>query len=136
MAVDVTEVEQVEQDPTERVSIMVGMPFEMKELLKAAADKAENEDGSTGQPVAEFVRDLLADHLGYTIPQRTSKRVRRYASEEEKKAAQKARGKERRATIKNLLALYKQDPALKARLEEQMRAAANGEDEEEDDTDS
>jgi len=85
-----------------KASLMFHMPVEMKAELENAARAA-------GQSTTAFVRDALADKIGYDLPPATSRGGggRKYASPEERIAAQKDRDKARRALIKNLMDEYK-----------------------------
>lgn len=61
-----------------------------------------------GKTPAQLARELLAAHVGYTFPPITRTRsVQKYATPEEKKAAQQATSKQRNAAAKALLAALK-----------------------------
>jgi hypothetical protein len=85
---------------SDKASIMFGVPSELKRLLDG---RAEAEDIS----VAALVRNLVAREFNYTLPKVTRERAKKYATEEERTAAQKARMSERNATIKALLEKYR-----------------------------
>lgn len=111
----------------ERQSVMVSMPEAMKDALRA---KAESADVS----LAAFCRQTLADAAGYTGPlTKETRRTRKYSSEEERKAAQKARNKARREVIKELLEKYGGD--VKAKMAEAEEEALEGLDEDDEDED-
>lgn len=96
--------------------IMVTATPEFKAAVKAAAEKAD-------KSLSAWVRDLIATTIGYTGPMsKETKRVRKYASEEERAAAQKSRNKQRRDVIKALLEKYG----------DEFKAQLDGEDEDED----
>jgi hypothetical protein len=84
---------------------MFHLPLEMKVQLEKAATAA-------GVSTTAFVRDTLADKVGFTLPPAAAGGGgRKYASPEERIEAQKARDKERRSLIKNLLAQYRDEGA-------------------------
>jgi hypothetical protein len=86
-----------------KVSLMFHLPLEMKVALEKAAT-------AEGKSTTAYVRGALADLVGYTLPPAMERGGgRKYASPEERIAAQKARDKERRALIKNLLAEYREN---------------------------
>lgn len=114
-----------ELDPHERVSVMFQMPAELKAKLEDIAD-------DRGIAVAALVREIVADHFNYELPeiQRGGAR-RKYATDAEREAARKQKAADRNKLIKNLLSAYKSgklDPEVLAALE-------GGEDEDEDDED-
>ena len=74
--------------------------FVPKSLVEAEA-KASN------VPVGAFVRSLIAERHGYTLPPTQQGRARKYATAEERVAAQRAKQAERNALIKQLLAEYR-----------------------------
>ena len=80
--------------------IMITSTPEFKAALKTAAEEAD-------KSLSAFVRDILASTIGYTGPMsKETTRKRKYSSEEERAAAQKARNKNRRDVIKALLEKY------------------------------
>lgn len=102
--------EETRAQRRERGSIMVHITPEFKEALKEAADEQD-------VPLVAFVRQTLADRIGFTGKiARETRRVRKYASEEERHEAQKARSKARRDLIKQLLEKYGDE--LKGQTEE------------------
>jgi ribosomal protein L14E/L6E/L27E len=88
-----------------KVSIMFHLPLEMKvELERAAA--------AEGVSTTAFVRNVLAEKVGFALPAAAARGGnRKYASAEERIAAQRERDKERRALIKNLLSEYRAEEA-------------------------
>lgn len=87
--------------PGTRVSIMVTMPVELKiKLLDEAAKSGEN------MTLARFVRETLADKFDVELPNVIRTRSKKYATEEERVAAQKAASKKRNDLIKKLLKAY------------------------------
>lgn len=99
MAVD-TQVKPESNGHKTRQSIMVSVPVEFHGLL---AQKAEAE----GKTLAGFVRDMLASEFNYTLPPVTRQRARKYASEEERKAAQAENQRQRNALAKRLIEAYR-----------------------------
>jgi len=90
-------------DGDAKVSIMFHLPIEMKVALEKAATEK-------GMSTTAYVRGVLADNVGYKLPPSAARGGnRKYASPEERIAAQRARDKERRALIKNLLAEYREN---------------------------
>lgn len=85
----------IQVDLNSRVTLMVGVPAG----LRIAVDQFSKEHATT---TPEFVRKLIADAVGYTLP--ASGRVtKKYGSEDERKKAQAARNKTRRDLINALL---------------------------------
>lgn len=94
--------EEEEKEKT-RGSVMVSMPIEMKALVKEKAAEG-------GVATNAFVRQLLADAVGFEGELTMGrKRLRKYATEEERKVASKARSKARREVVKELLERYKDE---------------------------
>ena len=87
-----------------RSYIVVPMPANMKSIFEAEAQQAE-------KPAGVFIRDLLAGQRGIEIPVSVSTPRRKYATDEEREAAQKTRRETRSNTMK---ALFAQFNALKA----------------------
>lgn len=86
-----------DEDTTEgRVSVGFSVPIPMKIRLETLAVEA-------GVPTNEFIRDMVAKVIGFDLPKSTTVRRGKYASEEAKKAAQKAAAKEHRENMKALL---------------------------------
>lgn len=81
-------------------SIIFTVPMELKEKVEAAA-KGEN------KPVGAYVRAKIAELFGYELPATQHGRARKYATVEERVAAQKEKQNERNALIKKLLAEYR-----------------------------
>ena len=90
----------VDTNPNERVSIMVTMPASMKLRM---VELAEEKDAT----LAKFTRELIADAIDFDLPDVVRTRARKYKTDEERQAAQKARNKGRRDLINTLLAAYK-----------------------------
>lgn len=88
--------------PGTRVSIMVTMPVELKIKLLDEAEKA-----GENMTLARFVREKLADIYDVELPDVIRTRSKKYATDEERQAAQKKKAAERNALIKQLLAAYK-----------------------------
>ena len=85
-------------DGSTKVSFMMQIPLDLKNLLIAAA---EERNIST----SACARQILAEAVDYTLPA-SSGRSRKYANADERKAAQKTRNKARRELVKKLLAEY------------------------------
>lgn len=85
--------------PEPRANVMVQMPLGLKIELEKYCETEK-------LPVAGFIRKLVADEIGYSLPAISIGRARKYATVEERMAAQKARDKDRRALTKILLEKY------------------------------
>lgn len=83
-----------------RANVVVPMPAFFKELLAQEAKAAD-------KPVGPFLRDLLASARGITIPESAVRRRSKYASDEERRAAQKASMRVRSELIKQLIAEHR-----------------------------
>lgn len=84
----------------ERVQLMFSLPAGLRAIIEQDADKRD-------LGYATVVRMIVADHYEYELPATERKaRASKYATEDERKAAQKERNKERNDTIKKLLDLY------------------------------
>lgn len=82
-------------------SVAVLMPPGLKDAIKEHAE-------SKGKSSMEYVRELIAADLGYELPAAASRtRTSKYATAEEREAAQKAKAKERRDLVKDLLAKHR-----------------------------
>lgn len=97
-------------------NIQVNLPAELKALVTA---KSEELDKS----VSGWVASLIARELGYDLPlTHTRERARKYATEEERKAAQAERAREKNSAITALVEAAKRgdiaglDPKVKALL--------------------
>lgn len=86
----------------ERSYIVVPLTPELKERFESEAKAADN------KPVGPYFRDLLFGLLGIPIPETTVVRHSKYASKEEREAAQKERNKNRSTTMKTLLERFRQ----------------------------
>lgn len=104
----------VEQKPTDRVNLGVGMPLEFKQMIEAEAAKSQK-SGSA------WVRDFLADHFGYTLPEsHRGGGKKKYATEEEREKAREHATLRRAALIQALSNKYGDDPEIKAEVERLM----------------
>lgn len=79
------------------VSIPAGLKIELDKFAKEHNDDAVN-----------FARTTLAAAVGYTLPA-SARRSTKYASEDERKAAQAIRNKARRDLVNKLLEQYMED---------------------------
>lgn len=103
MGVTAAEVNQVQdgqeqEKPTSQ--IMFTVPNELKDLIES---KAKEE----GKSVSGLMRELVADEFDFTLPDIIRTRVSKYATPEERKAAQAAKAKQKNALVAKLLELYK-----------------------------
>lgn len=90
-----------ELPPDQRVQIMFSLPAGLRALAEKMA-----EDKDTG--LGTVIREAVAAYFEYELPAtERRKRASKYASDEERKAAQKEKNKKRNATLNKLLALYK-----------------------------
>lgn len=98
-------------DPNERVTLTIAVPAGMKLALIQAGER-QNVSGTS------YARDILAQHIEYTIPASFTERTRtsKWASEEERKEAYKQKAKSERDRVKMLLARLKENPELAAEL--------------------
>lgn len=76
--------------------LAVNMPPGLRDLIGDAADAA-------GMSPASFARQKLADIMGFTLPTQSQGRAKKYATEEERIEANKARAKTRRDQTNELL---------------------------------
>lgn len=83
-----------------KAQVMISVPPEMKVLLD---DAAKQNNLST----AAFCRKYLAEAIDYDLPATSVGRGRKYATIEERIAAQAARAKERNDLVKKLLAEHR-----------------------------
>lgn len=86
--------------PGTRVSVMVTMPKELKLIL---LEKAQEKDFT----LARYLREWIAGEVNFELPATTRTRAPKYATEDERKAAQKKKSAERNALISQLLKAYK-----------------------------
>lgn len=84
-----------------RSYIVVPVPADLKTRFEEEAKAAD-------VPVGPYVRNLLAKFLGIEIPVTASTRRSKYASDEERKAAQTARAQSRSATMRNLMTAFRE----------------------------
>jgi hypothetical protein len=102
--------------------IMFNVPIRMKVAIEAAAEEQD-------LPISGLVRQAVAQFIGYKLSKTDMARARKYATIEERMAAQKIRDTEKRDIIKALLAKYRAG-------EIEIDLDAESEDDEEDDEDS
>lgn len=101
-----------------RSYIVVPMPPELKERFEAEAKAAD-------QPVGPYVlRSVIAKQLGIDIPVTTIARRSKYASDDERKAAQKARNQSRSETMRALMANFKALQAKGVSAEDAVKQAS------------
>jgi hypothetical protein len=82
------------ENPHERVTLALHVPAEMRVLIRKAAESADVSE-------AQYVRDVLAGQIGYTVPAEFNERKRRAGTmtDEEKEKIQEAK----RQTVAELL---------------------------------
>lgn len=97
MAVTADKVEA--QQNEDRASIALQVPTELKTLVDSAAEAAN-------VSTAAFVRGMLADRFSFVIPADFGTRSK-YGSDEERKAATKAKAAKRNALLKMLMSKYR-----------------------------
>lgn len=103
----------------QRSYVVVPMPANLKEILQGEANGKD-------QPIGPYVRDLIAQLKGVEIPVTTATRRVKYANDEERDAARKARRESRSSTMKNLMNEFRKLTASGLSPEEATaRAAAN-----------
>lgn len=100
-----------------RSYIVVPVPADLKTRFEEEAKAAD-------VPVGPYVRNLLAKFLGIEIPVSASTRRSKYASDEERKAAQTTRNQTRSATMRNLMAAFRDMQAKGISPEEAARLAS------------
>lgn len=89
-----------EEKESQYNNLMITATPEFKAAMKVAAEEKD-------MSISAFARSVLAAAIGYTGPlQKETSRKKKYATEEERAAAMKARGKSRRDVIKALLEKY------------------------------
>lgn len=82
-------------------NLAVLMPPGLKDAIKDRADRE-------GSSAMEFARKVLADAVGFELPPAAARtRTSKYATAEEREEAQKAKAKERRELVKELLAQHR-----------------------------
>lgn len=94
--------ELASQNPHEKVLLNIPFPAEMRVMLRSQAEQANVSE-------AQFVRDLVADRLGYEVPASFNERKHRIGqfsglSDEEKKAKIAEANKAKREQVNTLLA--------------------------------
>lgn len=96
-----TSAEQLtEEQLNARTNVAIPMPMSLRLRFEGEAKTAD-------KPLGPYLRDWIADQLGITLPVLTVKRHSKYASEEERKAAQKAAAQKRNEEVKVALAEYR-----------------------------
>lgn len=103
---DVAEVtvtqEEIEKLKNRNVAVLtVMMPPGLRDAINEAAEESS-------ASAANWARKTIADALGYELPTQASGRTKKYATEEERVAANKTRAKERRETVNALLQQLKE----------------------------
>lgn len=92
-------------DMNTRTQFMIGAPIGLKiELEKAAKD--------ANKSVGRFVTEVIASAVGYELPVKVAGSGKAKMTDEEKKAAQKARNAEQRRQIRDLLAAVRAEEGL------------------------
>ena len=89
------------QRRAQRSYVLVPMPAAMK-------TKVDEDAKAASKPNGVYLRDLLAGQWGIEIPVTTTTRRQKYASDEERDAAKKARRESRSNTMKGLMAAFNQ----------------------------
>ncbi len=89
--------------------VYVSTPDQLRAALEAEATEKQTS-------VATLVRDMLAAHFNITLPDAPAPR-RKYASDEERKAAQTQARKDKQALVKKLLQEYQARMAAEAKGE-------------------
>jgi hypothetical protein len=107
------QVNEVETGEKSTTYLMVTLPVKLKALLESAAEAQE-------KPTAAMAREIIAKALDYQLEPIFRGRAKKYASEEEKKAAVKAKADERRAFINKLMKLY-----ASGKISDEMLAAVS-----------
>ena len=103
--------------------IMFNVPLKLKVAIEAAAEEQD-------LPISALCRQAVAAFIGYKLSKTEMTRARKYATVEERIAAQKVRDAEKRDVIKMLLAKYRA-----GEIELDLDAEDSEDDEEDDDTD-
>lgn len=93
--------EQRKARRAQRTYVVVPMPANLKSVFE---EEAKNADKAIGP----YVRDFLAQVKGIEIPVTVTTRRVKYANDEERDAAKKARRESRSSTMKALLAHFNQ----------------------------
>lgn len=89
--------EQIEALKNKNVAVLtIMMPPGMRDAINEAAEAASTS-------AATFARQALAEKIGYALPAQGATRVKKYATEEERAAANKAAAKSRRDQVNALL---------------------------------
>lgn len=97
--------DNVNSEKPDRAQVAFGLPTEFKSKLDEIA-------AGQNKSAAALVREIVAGHYGWDLPEDGRGRHSHYASEEEKKAAQAAAQRERNELMKALMRKYRQDPSI------------------------
>lgn len=90
--------DSADSKPTTQVMFVV--PNELKELIDKRADEE-------GKSTSAWLRSLVAEEFDYELPISIIQRAKKYANDDERKAAQAAKAKTRNELLKKLLAAYR-----------------------------
>ena len=82
--------------------------FPLSQSMKDALGQYASEQNMS---IAAVIRTAIAKEIDYPLDEEPSSSRRKYASPEERKAAQKARNKEKAALVKQLLEEYRAQQA-------------------------
>lgn len=93
-------------------------------LTPDVKSRFESEAKAADKPAGPYVRDLLFGFLGIPIPATTVTRRSKYASAEEREAAQKERNKSRSATMRDLMKAFREAQKSGMTPEEAVKAAS------------
>lgn len=92
-----SKVKSEDREPSDRVQKMVSLPAELAAMVEKEAEES-------GLGFATIARLALAERYNYILPPtERKKRISKYATDEEREAAQKQRNAARNDTIKALL---------------------------------
>ncbi len=92
-------------DLNTRTQFMIGTPIGLKIELEKAAKEAN-------KSVGRFVLEIVAGSVGYKLPTKAEGTGKAKMTDEQKKAAQKARNAEQRRQIRELLAATRAEEGL------------------------
>lgn len=98
------EAPKAKRNRPDRSYVVVPLPADLKARFEEEAKTAD-------VPVGPYVRNLLARFLGIEIPVTTTARRSKYATDEERKNAQKARNQNRSSTMRDLMAAFRKAQA-------------------------
>lgn len=118
-----SKVSAADREPSDRVQKMVSLPAELAAMVEKEADES-------GLGFATIARMALAERYNYTLaPTERKKRISKYATDEEREAAQKQRNAARNETIK---ALLKEFRAGNIQLSPEVMASLNADTDDDD----